>query len=397
MAKFVLILTLIVTFGCAQTARKPAATLESSEEVPMKSPFWPYHLEGCLNTKDLYLASSSRQPVKYSKRNGKNCHVIGGLWFDYFTMEPMNDPEKVQVTTVVPLKHAQQGKRWSLRKIIEFVHDTDQLLAITKGGVGESLYLKNSEGLRVVPANDKYHACQIGNVWMDTKEKWSIPFEGDDQELLGKLITQCSDPDFYNRSTFPHWSTQPASKCDTRYEVMKRDANPKVALKTKRDNPTCKTNSQKGCNPCVITEGEWFDVYGKGKIKVGGEIDVDHFVPLGNAFISGAWRWPIQKRERYANFMADPNHLISVSARENRAKGARHPGNYMPPNKAYQCEYLENWIGVKLRWGLELSANESEAIKKNIVENCPHMGEEYLSTLDILVNPLLSEIGSVGE
>lgn len=111
----------------------------------------------------------------------------------------------------------------------------------------------------------------------------------------------------------------------------------------------------------------------------------------------GAWRWPIQKRERYANFMTDPNHLISVSARENRAKGARHPGNYMPPNKEYHCEYLENWIGVKLRWGLQLSQKESEAIKKSISESCPHMVEEYLPTIEMLVNSLLPENGRAEE
>ena len=111
---------------------------------------------------------------------------------------------------------------------------------------------------------------------------------------------------------------------------------------------------------CKITAGSWKDAYTGNRATDPKELDIDHLVPLKEAHLSGGHRWSKEKRKEYANFLRDPNHLIAVDFSENRKKGDKDPPNYMPPNDAYHCTYLRNWIAVKRRW--ELSMDSAEAV-----------------------------------
>jgi hypothetical protein len=93
-------------------------------------------------------------------------------------------------------------------------------------------------------------------------------------------------------------------------------------------------------------------------------LDVDHFIPLKEAHVSGAWRWSKSKKRLYANYMKNSYHLVLVRGRANRSKGAKDPANWMPPNRAYWCEYLRIWITIKRQWRLTMNSNEAFIIKK---------------------------------
>jgi hypothetical protein len=60
---------------------------------------------------------------------------------------------------------------------------------------------------------------------------------------------------------------------------------------------------------CSITSGEWLDPYTGTTLEVSGDVDIDHIVPLANAWRSGANDWDESQREAYAN---DPGVLLSV-------------------------------------------------------------------------------------
>ena len=102
-----------------------------------------------------------------------------------------------------------------------------------------------------------------------------------------------------------------------------------------------------------------------------GKLYIDHMVPLGNAHASGAWKWSAERREQYANYLADPQNLIAVTASANRSKGARGPEEWRPDDRSYWCQYAVDWITIKDTWELTATTAEFTAL------------EEMLATCDV--------------
>ena len=55
-----------------------------------------------------------------------------------------------------------------------------------------------------------------------------------------------------------------------------------------------------------------------------GKLDIDHVVPLANAWRAGAKKWSDDRRRAFANDL-DDSQLIAVSAKSNRCKGDQGP------------------------------------------------------------------------
>lgn len=122
---------------------------------------------------------------------------------------------------------------------------------------------------------------------------------------------------------------------------------------------------------CIVDTGLWNDPYAGKQVTTSKEIQIDHMVPLKNAYMSGAWQWDYKTRCLYANYTGFKDHLVSSDAHENMSKGDRAPDKYIPPNLAYRCTYLKNWLAVKLIWGLNMTPNEVQAIHQTVVNyNC---------------------------
>lgn len=158
----------------------------------------------------------------------------------------------------------------------------------------------------------------------------------------------------YRRGDFGIWVNEdgPSNCYNTRAEVLIRDVTVSTALKFDT------------VNPCKITRGQWSDPYSGTDFKLASAVQVDHVVPLKNAYRSGGHAWTKDRRCHYGNFLRDPGHLLSVSGRENMSKGESGPENYIPPNSAYTCAYLANWMRIKAVWNLDFSREESIAIEK---------------------------------
>lgn len=159
----------------------------------------------------------------------------------------------------------------------------------------------------------------------------------------------------YKRALYRHWIDQDKNCRDTRQEVLIRDSV--VAV-----------NFEDGRN-CSVTSGSWADPYTAETFSKPLLVDIDHFVPLKNAHESGAWAWPKEKKERYANYLEDPMHLLAVKASENRKKGDKGPDRYMPPNAAFHCLYVQEWARIKNEWGLAVSTGEQKAIN-DVLSTC---------------------------
>lgn len=154
---------------------------------------------------------------------------------------------------------------------------------------------------------------------------------------------------------FGTWLKDPAdnSCLSTREKVLVRDSSRTVDL---------------GPTGCKVKSGEWDDPYAGDVHYKPSEIQIDHAVPLKNAYISGASKWDEKARCVYTNFLANNYHLISVEGSENQSKGDKDPSQWMPTNEKYHCQYIKNWLSVKMIWRLVLSSEEVKAINAIVKE-----------------------------
>jgi len=146
----------------------------------------------------------------------------------------------------------------------------------------------------------------------------------------------------YSRDKFPHWR-EIGSNCDVRDAVLKRDG---TKVKTS------------GCN---VVAGTWRSAYDGLVLTSPTKVDIDHLVPLANAWRSGAASWTTAKREDFANDLDHPQ-LWAVSATSNRAKGDQDPSTWRPKETSVWCEYAKDWITVKTAWKLTVTTGERGAL-----------------------------------
>ena len=108
--------------------------------------------------------------------------------------------------------------------------------------------------------------------------------------------------------------------------------------------------------------GRWYGAFTGVYVEAPGDLDIDHLVPLKNAHDSGGWAWSAARKQEYANYLGDLDHLIAVTKGANRSKGAKGPEDWRPPDEGYWCQYATDWTEVKLEWGLTMTQTETEAV-----------------------------------
>lgn len=149
----------------------------------------------------------------------------------------------------------------------------------------------------------------------------------------------------YDRDLFDVWIDANSDGCNTRAEVLKAQS---VVTTTHH-------------NRCTIDTGQWFSLYDGITLTHASEVDVDHVVPLSEAWKSGAWRWDEDTRRRFANDLGFSAALVAVSSHANRSKGDDDPAHWMPVTAA-ACDYAERWVAVKYRWSLTVDSAEKNAL-----------------------------------
>jgi Protein of unknown function (DUF1524) len=169
------------------------------------------------------------------------------------------------------------------------------------------------------------------------------------QRLDGLTTASAASMRGYSRQRFPHWRDT-GENCDVRDEVLRR-----YGTGIKID----------GCN---VVDGRWLSAYDNRILSDREDVDIDHVVPLANAWRSGANRWTDARRGAFANDLARPQ-LIAVSASSNRAKGDQDPSQWKPPNRDVWCQYAMDWIEVKHYWRLSVTARERAALE-DMLETC---------------------------
>ena len=174
------------------------------------------------------------------------------------------------------------------------------------------------------------------------------------ETLLESLAVEAEQPNGYDRGLFRHWVDADGDGCDTRREVLITEAVTAPAVGGR----------------CVLSDGVWVSRYdGETDTGNGRGFDIDHLVPLKEAWDSGAHGWDPQTREQFANDLGFEHSLVAVSAGSNRSKGAQDPTTWLPPESSQRCWYAAAWISVKVRWDLSVDSAEADALR-NIISGC---------------------------
>ena len=155
----------------------------------------------------------------------------------------------------------------------------------------------------------------------------------------------------YERTLFKHWIDADKDRCDTRKEVLIQEA----------------VSEPKLSSGCVFNGGKWFSSYDGLSTTDYSTLDIDHMIPLAEAWRSGAWKWSPAQREAFANDLTDPRVLVAVTAGLNRQKSDQDPSTWLPP--VGQCTYVSNWIAIKVRYSLTVDPAEATALA-NLVASC---------------------------
>lgn len=197
----------------------------------------------------------------------------------------------------------------------------------------------------------------------DVLKDWSkeyIPLE-EEAEFDGIPILEIKEIDLneiprYNREEWNSWIDEDEDCQNTRHEVLQLESFVSVLFSSD--------------NTCYVQSGKWFDPYNGEYIYFASDLDIDHFVPLYNAHISGGWEWSEEKKTDFANNITDPDILIAVKNSSNREKSASSPDEWKPANEFYWCEYAYDWIRIKHEWNLSVTNSEWNALL-SMLTTCP--------------------------
>ncbi|KAF8203363.1 hypothetical protein BJ912DRAFT_1053329 [Pholiota molesta] len=169
-------------------------------------------------------------------------------------------------------------------------------------------------------------------------------------QLAELVVAVDSNSPAYARDLFKTWDTI-SGTCDTRETVLKRDGTNVV------------TNSA-----CTATSGNWVSPYDGVPTTLASDLDIDHLVPLKEAWLSGARDWTPAQREAFANDLTRPQ-LVAVTDNLNESKGDKDVANWIPPLSSYVCTYVRAWVQVKHFYALTIDSAEKTALT-SLLANC---------------------------
>jgi hypothetical protein len=147
----------------------------------------------------------------------------------------------------------------------------------------------------------------------------------------------------YQRSKFKLWVDTDHDCQDTRSEVLRQESKLPVTGR------------------CSVVSGKWKSPYDGVTWLQASDLDIDHLVPLAEAWDSGAKKWNAATRKAYANDLGDRRTLVAVTDNVNQAKGDKDPAQWMPTKN--RCGYVAQWVAVKIRWSLKVDRAEKNALK----------------------------------
>lgn len=136
------------------------------------------------------------------------------------------------------------------------------------------------------------------------------------RELIARLPVAAESRAGFKRTAFRLWIDADHDHCNTRNEVLLDEAV--IAPHRGAD--------------CKLTGGRWVSYYDDTIVIGPSSLDIDHLVPLAEAWDSGASQWDARRRQEYANdldyprtWSRSPPKPTDPKATRTRGPGSRRP------------------------------------------------------------------------
>jgi hypothetical protein len=179
------------------------------------------------------------------------------------------------------------------------------------------------------------------------------------KKLAGLSVKGRAPRTGFEREKFgPAWADVDRNGCDTRNDILKRDL---------RDE-----EFKSGTHDCIVLSGVLEDPYSGKTITfkrgqdTSSAVQIDHLVPLSDAWQKGAQQWTAAKRKEFAN---DPLNLLAVDGPLNGQKSDSDAATWLPPRRSYRCAYIARQVDVKAKYEVWVTSAEKDAMER-ILDSC---------------------------
>ena len=184
-----------------------------------------------------------------------------------------------------------------------------------------------------------------------------VPAPGTAVALLAALDVEPELGPGYDRDLlFGGWGDADRDGCDTRSEVLQQETLAPVSFSSS----------------CTVATGQWLSYYDAATWTQASDVDIDHVVPLAEAWRSGVYAdaWPASQRVAFAHDLAFEWSLEAVTDNVNQSKGDQDPAEWLPPDTSAHCEYGVRWVAVKHRWDLSVDVAERAVLADLLSGGC---------------------------
>lgn len=152
-------------------------------------------------------------------------------------------------------------------------------------------------------------------------------------------------PDYDREAQFGDWAST-GDGCDMRQQILRRDLVDETLYS----------------DGCTVETGTLHDPYTGNTIRFAHEdyddVQIDHMVPLGLAWYSGAYRWTQGEREAYAN---DPKVLLAVDGPTNGSKSDQSISEWLPAH--HPCGYERHYLRVIRTYDLVITRADARTVR----------------------------------
>lgn len=173
-------------------------------------------------------------------------------------------------------------------------------------------------------------------------------------EMLDQLRVSAPSTAAYISGRFREGLDLDGDGCDTKQEILFQKSEVPATVE----------------GDCTVISGQWTSYYDNVIHVDPAATELEHLVPLKEAWISGAWSWSDAQRDAFANDTDDSRTLNIVTPGISAVKADKDPAGWVPqlPFENTRCVYASQWIVVKLRWNLAIDPAEKTALQKALAQ-----------------------------